>query len=90
MSEIRYRLYGFHPKEKKWKKFIQAKTLKGIAKKMAFNLQMNKDWYSFDGKRVKLRLVCEKVEGKKVEELEEYKITKGWQIKGFFNWEKLR
>ncbi len=86
---IRYRLYVFNPHSKKWKRAEQGKTLKAIAEKIAFNLMANKDWYTEEGKPLKLRLVCEKVKGKKIEELEEYKITKGWKIKGYFEWEKI-
>lgn len=89
-TKIRYRLYGFHPLKKKWTKFEQSTTLKGLGKKIAFNLQMNMEWYFFEGKQVKLRLVCEEVKGKEVKELEEYKITKGWKVKGYFwDWEKM-
>lgn len=89
-NNIRYRLYVLNPITKKWKVGITNKTLEGLAKKMAFNLMCNSDWYTHEGKRLKLRLVCEEVEGKKIKVWEEYKITKNWQIKGYFdNWGKM-
>jgi len=90
---IRYRLYGFHPIKKKWTKFEQASSLKAVAKKVGLNIMMNPKWYYYPdekGKQVRLRLVCEEVNGKKVRELEEYKLTKGWKVKGYFtNWESM-
>ncbi len=89
-SKIRYRLYVLNPESKKWNVGATGKTLENVAKKMALNIMFNKDWYTDgNGKRLKLRLVCEKVKGKDIKELEEYKITKNWQIKGYFNWEKI-
>lgn len=87
--KIRYRLYAQNPETKKWKVSITGKHLKNVCEKMQKNLQFNPDWYTDDkGKRLKLRLVAEEVKGKKVEELEEYTITKGWKVKGYFtNWE---
>ncbi len=89
-EKIRYRLYVLNPKTKKWIRAEQGKTLKIVGEKIAFNLMANKDWYIHEGKPLKLKLVCEKVKGKKIEVLEEYKITNGWKIKGYFkNWEKM-
>ena len=91
MKKIRYVLYILSPETKKWRVSITGQTLEKVAKKMAFNLSFNKDWYTDkQEKRLKMRLVCEEIKGKKIEELEEYKITKNWGIKGYFtNWEKM-
>jgi len=89
-TKIRYRLYCFNPETKKWGRAEQGKTLKAVAKKMAMNLMLNKDYYTDGkGKKLKLRLVCEEVKGKEVRELEEYTITKNWKIKGHFEWDKI-
>lgn len=86
-KNIRYRLYVLNPITKKWGRAEQGKTLKAVAKKMGLNLMMNKEWYTHEGKRLKLRLVCEEVKGKEIKVWEEYKITKNWQVKGYFdNW----
>ncbi len=90
IETTRYRLYVLNPKTKKWTRAEQGKTLKSVAEKIAFNLMVNKDWYMHEGKPLKLRLVCEEVKGKEIKVMEEYKITKGWKIKGYFkDWEKM-
>ena len=89
--KVRYVLRYQNPKTKKWAISERSKTLEGIGKKMALNLAFNKDWYTDeDGKHLKLRLTAEeKVKGS-WRELEEYKITKGWKIKGYIKcWEKM-
>jgi hypothetical protein len=89
-TKIRYRLYITHPKTKKESKAIQSTTLIALAKKLALNVYLADDYYSIDGKRAKLRLVAEAVEGKKIRVLETYTLTKDWKIKGFIkNWENL-
>lgn len=88
-TKIRYRLYCLNPNTKKWNRAEQGTTLKAVAKKMAMNIMFSKDYYTDEeGKRLKLRLVCEEVKGKEVRELEEYTITKNWKIKGYFEWDK--
>jgi len=58
---------------------------------MGFKLSFNKDYYTDEaGKPLKLRLVCQEKTKDGWRELEEYKITKGWKIKGYFEWEKIR
>jgi len=90
-NKIRYRLYIQNPETKKWIVSITTKTLDNLAKKMAFNLQFNSNWYTDkQDKPSKLKLVCEEVKGKKIIEIEKYKITKDWKIKGFFQWDKLK
>jgi len=79
-----------NPDTKKWVIAIRRATMQGIGKSMAMNLSFNKDWYTDEmGKPLKLRLTAEEKDGKQWRELEEYKITKDWKVKGFFEWDKL-
>lgn len=92
MKIVRYALYVKNPETNKFRLGGHNKTFKGLMKKIQSNLSFNPEWYDDEaGKRLKLRLVCEEQHGKKWEEIEEYKITKNWKVKGFFtNWEKFK
>ena len=91
-TKVRYVLRVFNPKTKKWKISIIGSSLEKVGKKIALNLMFNKNWYTDENdKRLKLKLTAEEKDNKgNIRELEEYKITKDWKVKGYFtNWEKM-
>lgn len=94
-AKIRYRLYVTHPLTKKETVSITIAKLDTLAQRIALNVFASPDWYTLEkaGKkyRAALRIVCERVVGKKIEVLETYKISRDYKrITGFCkNWEDL-